>query len=52
MIVTKKALNRRTFLRDAGSVLALSLLDAMIPAMAATRVTPGQRRADHAERAC
>jgi hypothetical protein len=43
MIVTKKALNRRTFLRGAESVLALPLLDATIPAMAATRVTPAIR---------
>ena len=39
MIVTKKALNRRTFLRGAGAALALPLLDAMVPAMAATRAT-------------
>ena len=35
MIVTKKALPRRTFLRGAGAVLALPLLDSMAPAMAA-----------------
>jgi hypothetical protein len=40
MIITKKALHRRTFLRGIGTTLALPLLDAMIPAMAATRVTP------------
>ncbi len=40
MIVTKKALARRTFLRGAGATLALPLLDAMVPAMAATRLTP------------
>jgi Protein of unknown function (DUF1552) len=39
MIVTKKALPRRTFLRGAGAALALPLLDAMVPAMAATRLT-------------
>ena len=39
MIITKKALHRRTFLRGIGTTLALPLLDAMIPAMAATRVT-------------
>ncbi len=33
MIVTKKALSRRTFLRGAGTALALPLLDAMVPAM-------------------
>jgi hypothetical protein len=38
MIVTKKALPRRTFLRGIGTTLALPLLDAMVPAMAATRL--------------
>ena len=38
MIITKKALPRRPFLRGAGATLALPLLDAMIPAAtAATR---------------
>jgi hypothetical protein len=35
MIVTKKALSRRTVLRGMGAAVALPLLDAMIPAMAA-----------------
>jgi hypothetical protein len=35
MIITKKALARRTFLRGAGAVLALPVLDAMTPAMSA-----------------
>ena len=35
MIVTKKALQRRTFLRGAGVCLTLPLLDAMVPAMTA-----------------
>src|SRR6202162_5558743 len=39
MIVTKKHLPRRTFLRGAGTALALPLLDAMIPAMRAERLT-------------
>ena len=39
MMVTKKALPRRSFLRGAGAMLALPLLDAMVPAMAATRLT-------------
>src|SRR5579884_1947693 len=39
MIVTKKALPRRTFLRGAGMTLALPLLDAMVPALAGTRFT-------------
>ena len=36
MIITNKALARRTFLRGVGTALALPLLDAMMPAMAAT----------------
>jgi hypothetical protein len=40
MIITGKALARRTFLRGVGTTLALPLLDAMIPAFGATRNTP------------
>ncbi|HEX4612032.1 MAG TPA: DUF1552 domain-containing protein, partial [Urbifossiella sp.] len=40
MIVTKRALPRRTFLRGAGAAVALPLLDAMIPAMTAAAQTP------------
>ena len=40
MFVTKKALPRRTFLRGAGAVLALPLLDAMVPALTAEAATP------------
>ena len=40
MIVTKKALSRRTFLRGVGTAVALPLLDAMIPAMTALAQTP------------
>ena len=40
MIVTKKALHRRTFLRGVGATLALPLLDAMVPAMTALAATP------------
>src|SRR5258705_10680230 len=45
MIITKKALARRTFLRGAGVTLALPLLDAMIPALsrAATVAKPVRR---------
>lgn len=32
MIITKKALSRRTFLRGAGAAVALPLLDSMLPA--------------------
>jgi len=39
MIVTQKHLPRRTFLRGAGTALALPLLDAMIPAVKADRFT-------------
>ena len=37
MFVTKKALDRRLFLRSVGAALALPLLDAMTPAFAAPR---------------
>ena len=40
MIITKKALPRRTFLRGVGATLALPLLDAMIPAATAWAKTP------------
>jgi hypothetical protein len=40
VIVTRKALSRRTFLRGAGTALALPLLDAMIPSMTALAQTP------------
>jgi len=43
MIITRKALNRRTFLRGVGTALALPLLDSMIPAMAGPRVAPAIR---------
>src|SRR3954464_90382 len=35
MVITKMALPRRTFLRGLGATVALPLLDAMAPAMAA-----------------
>jgi len=40
MIVTKRALPRRTFLRGVGAAISLPLLDAMIPAMTAWGATP------------
>jgi hypothetical protein len=40
MIITKRALPRRTFLRGAGATLALPLLDAMTPALTAVADTP------------
>ncbi|MCU1261502.1 MAG: hypothetical protein JWO80_4387 [Bryobacterales bacterium] len=42
MIITKKALPRRTFLRGIGATVALPLLDAMIPAMTALAATPAK----------
>lgn len=42
MIITKKCIPRRTFLRGAGVSLALPLLDAMIPALTATAKTAAQ----------
>ena len=47
MIVSKKALPRRTFLRGTGAAMSLPLLDAMIPAMTAladTAASPAQLR--------
>jgi hypothetical protein len=40
MIVTKKSLPRRSFLRGMGATLSLPLLDAMIPAMTSMAATP------------
>jgi uncharacterized protein DUF1552 len=40
MMITKKALPRRTFLRGMGASLALPLLDAMVPSMTALARTP------------
>jgi hypothetical protein len=40
MMIFKKAIPRRTFLRGAGATLALPFLDAMVPAFAASDVTP------------
>ena len=40
MIITKKALPRRTFLRGVGATVALPLLDAMVPSMTALAKTP------------
>ena len=42
MIITKKALPRRTFLRGVGATLALPLLDAMIPAATSWAKTPAK----------
>jgi hypothetical protein len=42
MIVTRKAISRRTVLRGMGTVVALPLLDAMIPALTAQVNTPAR----------
>jgi hypothetical protein len=42
MIITKKALPRRTFLKGVQATLALPLLDAMIPAVTALAKTPAK----------
>jgi hypothetical protein len=42
MIIFKKALPRRTFLRGVGATVALPLLDAMIPSMTVLAQTPAQ----------
>jgi hypothetical protein len=42
MIITKKALPRRTFLKGMKATLALPLLDAMVPAMTALAQTPAK----------
>lgn len=41
MIITRKSLSRRTLLRGLGTTVALPLLDAMVPAMAAPNRTAG-----------
>jgi hypothetical protein len=41
--VTKKALQRRTFIRGAGAALALPLLDSMIPALSGATLKPVPR---------
>ena len=45
MIITKKALSRRTFLRGAGTVLALPALESMVPALSNAQdfIKPAQR---------
>ena len=42
MIITKKALSRRTVLRALGATVPLPLLDAMVPAMTALAQTPAR----------
>ena len=40
MLITRKHIPRRTFLRGAGAVLALPVLDAMTPALSAETFEP------------
>src|SRR5256714_6905596 len=40
MVITKKSIPRRTFLRGAGAAFALPMLDAMTPALAAEKARP------------
>ena len=40
MIITRKAVARRTFLKGAGAAVALPFLDSMVPAMATAATTP------------
>ena len=42
MIITKKAIPRRTVLRGIGASLALPLLDGMVPALTAMQNTPAR----------
>src|SRR3984893_2688895 len=42
MIITRKSLHRRTFLRGVGTALALPLLDSMIPALPAATTNAGK----------
>ena len=44
MIITKKALPRRTLLRGMGATLALPLLDAMVPVRQVSAVTPPRKK--------
>jgi Protein of unknown function (DUF1552) len=44
MVITRKALSRRTFLRGLGATVALPFLDGMIPAFAAGNAAAGARR--------
>lgn len=43
MIITKRTLPRRTFLRGAGAAIALPLLDAMVPALAQSAAPKAKR---------
>src|SRR5205085_2351037 len=42
MIITRKHLSRRTFLRGVGAIIGLPLLDAMVPALGWAKGVGGQ----------
>jgi len=44
MMITRKALSRRTVLRGLGAAVSLPLLDAMVPSLTALQLTPAQPR--------
>jgi hypothetical protein len=44
MMITRKALSRRTVLRSIGAAVSLPLLDAMVPPLTAMQLTPAQPR--------
>jgi hypothetical protein len=44
MMITKKALSRRTVLRGRGAAVSLPLLDAMVPSLTALQLTPATPR--------
>jgi len=44
MIVTKKAISRRTVLRGLGATVSLPFRDAMVPAFATAATTPAPAR--------
>ena len=44
MMITKKALSRRTVLRGLGAAVSLPLLDAMVPSLTALQLTPARPR--------
>ena len=48
MIITKKAIPRRTVLRGIGATIALPLLDSMVPAAKALAQTPAAPTTDEA----
>ena len=47
MMIFKKAIPRRTFLKGAGVAVALPMLDSMVPAMAAVNDQGKKRSEEH-----